>query len=286
MATPTEHESNRHAWNEVTPAHNSHKGDQGAFFREGGTTLFPEEVELLGDVRGLALLHLQCNCGQDSLSLARLGAHVTGVDISDEAISFAQTLSADSGIEARFVRDDLFGFLEKTEERFDRILSTYGCLPWLKDLNPWANGIERLLKPQGRFVLVEFHPAALVFDEEWKATNPYSSKGHAITDVGIPDYVAQAGPTLVPWGFEEGVKDYRGRCPSFEFYWGLSDVFSVLVRAGLTLARFEEYPYTNGARIFSRMEEREGRRLYPPSDAPQMPLMYGAVLEKCTARFR
>lgn len=86
------HEANRLSWNAATVAHNSHKGDQAAFFRRGGSTLFPEELDLLGDIAGLSLLHLQCNSGQDSLSLAQLGADVTGVDISDEAIAFARRL--------------------------------------------------------------------------------------------------------------------------------------------------------------------------------------------------
>jgi 2-polyprenyl-3-methyl-5-hydroxy-6-metoxy-1,4-benzoquinol methylase len=103
------HEDNRRSWNSATRAHNSHKGDQAGFLRSGGSTLFPEEAELLGDVAGQRLVHLQCNSGQDSLSLAALGADVTGVDISDEAVRFATTLSAQSGMPATFVRSDVFG---------------------------------------------------------------------------------------------------------------------------------------------------------------------------------
>src|ERR1043165_5327026 len=80
------HEDNRQSWNSATRAHNSHKGDQAAFLRSGGSTLFLEELELLGDVTGKRLVHLQGNAGQDTLSLAAPGAEVTGVDISDEAI--------------------------------------------------------------------------------------------------------------------------------------------------------------------------------------------------------
>ena len=93
------HEANRLSWNEATKAHNSHKGDQAAFFRTGGSTLRPEEIALLGDIRGQVLVHLQCNAGQDTLSIAsKLRATVTGVDISDEAIDFARKLSVASGI--------------------------------------------------------------------------------------------------------------------------------------------------------------------------------------------
>src|SRR5215467_11974926 len=116
------HEENRLTWNEATVAHNSHKGDQAAFFRQGGTTLHLEELELLGDLEGRSVVHLQCNSGQDTLSLARLGAHVTGVDISDTAINFARQLSHDSGIPAVFERMDIYDWLEQTKhstQRFD-----------------------------------------------------------------------------------------------------------------------------------------------------------------------
>src|SRR5512138_2528139 len=92
------HEVNRAAWNAATEAHNSHKADQARFLREGGETIFPEEIALLGDLAGQRLLHLQCNAGQDTLSLVRRGARATGVDISDTAIEFARRLSADAGI--------------------------------------------------------------------------------------------------------------------------------------------------------------------------------------------
>ncbi|HCJ4814104.1 TPA: methyltransferase domain-containing protein [Pseudomonas aeruginosa] len=105
------HEANRLSWNAATRAHNSHKADQAAFFRNGGSTLYPEELQLLGHLDGLRLLHLQCNAGQDSLSLARLGARVTGVDIADSAIDFARQLSRDSGIAADFQRDDILRWL-------------------------------------------------------------------------------------------------------------------------------------------------------------------------------
>src|SRR6266851_1675404 len=73
------HEENRLSWNEATRAHNSHKRDQAKFFREGGNKLFPEETALLGDLYGKSLLHLQCNSGQDTLSMKQLGAaSVTG----------------------------------------------------------------------------------------------------------------------------------------------------------------------------------------------------------------
>jgi 2-polyprenyl-3-methyl-5-hydroxy-6-metoxy-1,4-benzoquinol methylase len=111
------HQENRISWNEATKAHNSHKRDQAAFFREGGNTLYPEEIELLGDLEGASIVHLQCNSGQDTLSLARIGGKVIGVDISDTAISFARQLSADSGIPATFIRADVYDWLADAAEK-------------------------------------------------------------------------------------------------------------------------------------------------------------------------
>src|SRR5436309_2639018 len=128
------HEANRKSWNLATLAHNSHRGDQAALFREGGRKLHPEELELLGDVRGKRVAHLQCNAGQDTLSLGQLGAEVTGVDISDTAIDFARTLSRDAGIPATFYRADVYDWLAdaaRQHQQFDIAFSSYGALIWL-----------------------------------------------------------------------------------------------------------------------------------------------------------
>lgn len=171
------HEANRLSWNAATQAHNSHKIDQAGFLRRGGSTLFAEELALLGDVRGLRIAHLQCNAGQDSLSLAALGALVTGVDISDEAIAFARRLSTDSGIAANFTRADIYDWLEREAAEnpasYDIAFSSYGFLCWLSDLTVWAKGIHAILKPGGRFAAVEFHPFAMCFDQDWESVYDY-----------------------------------------------------------------------------------------------------------------
>src|ERR671917_2195263 len=130
-------EQNRLSWNGAVGAHASHRGDLAGFLRGGGSTLFPEELELLGDLEGKALAHLQCNSGGDSLSLASLGAAVTGVDISDEAVHYARRLSSETGIAAEFERADVYEWLEdavRAGRRFDVVFSSYGVVCWLHDL--------------------------------------------------------------------------------------------------------------------------------------------------------
>jgi SAM-dependent methyltransferase len=284
MADRPRHEDNRRAWNLATEAHNSHKDDQAAFLRAGGSTLFPEEIELLGDLAGLTLLHLQCNAGQDTLSLARRGAIVNGVDISDTAIDFARRLALDAGIPATFERADIYDWLAEAAtagRRFDVVFSSYGFLCWLSDLSTWAEGVAAVLKPGGRFVAVEFHPFHIMLDWEWRLTSPYFSGGGAHTwESGVGDYVALSGPALTPSGWRDGVADFHNSHPGHEWTWTLSQVVTALIDAGLTLAVLREYPYMNGCKLLSRMREEPGGRMLPPEDVPALPLMFGLVARK------
>lgn len=274
------HEENRRAWNAATVAHNSHKADQAAFLRAGGSTLFPEELGLLGDIAGLTLLHLQCNAGQDTLSLAARGATVTGVDISDEAIAFARQLSADAGLPATFERADIYDWLAAaaTGRQFDIVFCSYGFIGWLSDLDRWARGVAAVLKAGGRFVAVEFHPLSMVFDYDWSRTFDYSSGGTPRSwPNGVGDYVAMAGAALTPSGWVAGVEDFTNPHPGHEWNWGLGDLVTALLAAGLTLTALHEYSYANGARLFDAMREGPGKRMYPPEGTPSLPLMFAVA---------
>lgn len=278
------HDINRRAWNEATKAHNSHKADQVRFLRDGGSTLFPEELELLGDVRGKRLLHLQCNAGQDTLSLAQIGAHVTGVDISDEAIDFARRLSRESGIPATFHRADVYDWLDEAAQRgesFDIVFSSYGFLVWLSDLRAWARGIAAVLAPAGRFVMIEFHPFLAILDDQGHAVaHSYGGGRLWSLDEGIGDYVAWAGAALTPSGYLEGVQNFRNPHPSYEFLWGVGDLVSALLDAGLRLETLREYPYANGFPAFEGTVALPGGRFAPPPDRPVIPMMLGVTARK------
>jgi SAM-dependent methyltransferase len=277
-------EQNRLSWNAVVGAHDSHRGDLAGYLREGGNTLFPEERALLGDLEGKTLAHLQCNSGGDSLSLALLGAAVTGVDIGDEAISAARRLSSETGIAAEFERADIYDWFEeaaRAERRFDIVFSSYGIVCWLPDLEAWARGIATVLEPGGRFVLVEFHPAAEMFDERWNLADAYPSGGEPrLLQEGVGDYVGESGGGLTPAGFVEGMRDFENPHRCHLFRWGLGEVVTALAKAGLRIVTLEEYPHSNGERHFEGMRQLPGRRTVPPEDVPAVPLMYGISAEK------
>jgi SAM-dependent methyltransferase len=277
-------EQNRVSWNAIVGAHESHRGDLSRFFSEGGSTLFQEECDLLGKLEGRSLVHLQCNSGGDSISLTRLGATVTGVDVSDEAVSSARDLAEKTGIRATFERADVYDWLEEASRegrRFDVAFASYGVICWLPDLRIWAGGIAGILNPGGCFVLIDFHPAADIFDRAWNHVNDYPSGGEPLLlDRGVGDYVAASGGGLTPAGFVEGVRDFENPEGCYLFRWGLGEVVTALAEAGLRITALEEYPYANGERKFAGMRELPGKRMVPPEHIPTVPLMYGIRAER------
>ena len=284
MQTRTDlHEANRLSWNAATVAHNRHKPDQAGFLRGGGSTLFPEEIGLLGPVQGQAVLHLLCNSGQDTLGIAALGAEVTGVDISDEAIDFARRLSEESGIPGTFERSDVYPWLEAAVNegrRFDTVFCSYGALCWLSDLPAFLRGVNAVLEPGGRFVCIEFHPFAMIFDEQAEPKYDYRMAEPLVWDDGIRDYVADSCGGLIPSGQVEPAEPFLNPHPCYEFQRGIGDILGAVIHAGLSLREFREYEYTNGWKPFTEMKSLPGRRWAMPDGKPALPLMYSLVAEK------
>jgi PhzF family phenazine biosynthesis protein len=274
------HEANRRSWNAATPVHNQHKPTQAEWLRAGNELLFEEDYALLGPLAGKELLHLQCNSGQDSLCLARHGARVTGVDISDEAIEFARALSRDSGIPASFERADIYDWLPQAAadgRRFDVVYSSYGWMLWLSDLREWARGVASVLRPGGRLVVLEFHPHVWMYDAQRRLTYSYFG-AHQDEWVenpgGVNDYVGETGNALAPSGFIEAQK-FINPHPSHEFSWTIADLLAAVRAAGLELERFDEWEHSNGFRPFDDLVTDEEGRWRAPPGTPRVPLMMG-----------
>lgn len=295
------HEQNRRSWNLATRAHNSHKRDQAGFLRGGGSTLFADELALLGvpssawpdehgrtdlsqtpaPLAGRDLVHLLCNSGQDTLSLANLGARVTGVDISDEAVAFAGSLAQGAGIPAAFHRSDVYDYLASTPDTFDVAFMSYGVLIWLSDLTAWARGVARVLRPGGRLVLLEFHPFAMTLDPQLRPAYPYFGEGRAYPGPeGIGDYVAGSGPGLTPMGWLPGEAEFHNPHPTAEFSWSVGEVLTAVLDAGLALEQVREYRHANGCRLYADMRALPGRRFAMPEGAMDLPLMFGLRARK------
>ena len=120
-----------------------------------------------------------------------------------------------------------------------------------------------------------------MFDEHFEHKYPYFGEGRPLKwDEGVSDYVGRAGAALAPSGFQEGVQDFKNPYPVYEFQWPVGSILTALLDAGLRLEQFREYPYSNGARLIETLEERPGRRMYPPEGVPSLPLMFGLVAVK------
>ncbi len=216
-------------WNELTDVHVKSYGIDK--FKAGQTTLDEIQIREMGDLKGKTLLHLQCHFGLDTLSLAREGAIVTGIDFSEKGIEAARRLSQETGIPARFIHSNVYELEKHLDETFDVVYTSQGVLNWLKDLGEWARIINRFLKPGGMFYIMESHPIMTIFNDT--KTGPLEI---------IHDYFHKAEPTV----WDDNEPDYsdptfRWTKPSYEWHWTISDITNALISAGLTIEMFNEY---------------------------------------------
>jgi SAM-dependent methyltransferase len=121
----------------------------------------------LGDLTGLRGVHLQCHIGTDTLSLARLGATMSGLDFSSESLVHARRLAEAAGREIDYVEADVYDAVEVLgRECFDLVYTGVGALCWLPDVARWARVVAGLLRPGGRLFIREGHPVLWALDEE------------------------------------------------------------------------------------------------------------------------
>lgn len=151
-------ELNRTRWNALAEIH----GQDGYYDSEaliaGADSLTPEEDAAVGSVRGLDVLHVQCHIGFDSISLARRGARVTGLDFSAASLEKAAALAQRCGVEVEWVQADSTAVPPELESRFDVAYATIGVISWIADVGAWMRSVHSTLRPGGRLVLIDTHP--------------------------------------------------------------------------------------------------------------------------------
>lgn len=198
-------------------------------FLAGAQTLKSIELDLLGDVRGKSVVHLQCHFGQDTLSLARMGALVTGLDFSEVAIGEARVLAAQLDLAARFVQGDVYDAPALLQEQFDIVFTSYGTIGWLPDVGRWARVVADCMKPGGTFVFAEFHPAVWMFDDEFTHIQHSYFNREVIIENESGTYADTAADIHLP---------------SVSWNHPLADVLQGLLGAGLRLNAFWEFNYS------------------------------------------
>lgn len=245
-------EINRAAWDRKVGLHVASDFYNVDGFLSGESSLREIELAEFPDVQGKTLLHLQCHFGLDTLSWARKGAIVSGVDISPVAIEKANELKEKANLDARFICSDIYGFSESVSEAYDIVFTSYGALNWLPDLTKWARTISKSLKPGGQFYMVEFHPA---FD---------LVSGYSYFNLGEPDI--EEGGT-----YTENSKDELSTMMTWSH--SISEVLNALVNAGIQVNQFNEYPFSP-YNCFEGLVEREKGRFYVDGSKHDVPLIY------------
>lgn len=220
---------NRKAWNDLVPKHLESDFYEMEAFLKGKNTLKEIELPLLGDLRGKKVLHLQCHFGQDSLSLARMGARVTGVDFSENAIEAAKDLNVRLDLSARFICSDIYGLPDHLDEKFDVVFSSYGTIGWLPDIHRWASIVEQYLKPGGQFVFAEFHPVVWMFDDKFQEIKYRYFNDGILEETETGSYADQDS------GEERNYISWNH---------SLSEVINALLERGLQLDCFREYDFS------------------------------------------
>jgi SAM-dependent methyltransferase len=227
-------------------------------FKSGASSLNEIELALLGDLRGKSIIHLQCHFGQDSLSLSRMGARVTGVDFSPRAIDTARSLASELTLTAQFICSDVHDAATVIREPADMVFTTYGVLGWLPDIKRWASVVSECLKPGGELLLVEFHPVIWMFDNDFiKPTYSYFNS-QPIIEQEEGTYADPSAPISLP---------------SVGWNHSLGEVYNALSDAGMQVSHFDEYNYSPYP-AFSGSVEVSPRRYGIKGYEGLLPLVY------------
>lgn len=257
-------EINKSSWNNRTEAHLNSDFYNMKGFMNGETSLNSIELELLGDIQGKTILHLQCHFGQDSISLSRLGAHVTGVDLSDIAIENAKRIAQETNSNVEFICCDIFELDQYLDKKFDIVFTSYGTITWLPDLDKWAQIISKFLKDNGKFIFVEFHPFMWTFDDAFEKIGYHYFNIEAICETENGTYAdkkADISQSYVTWNHS------------------LSEVISSLLNNQMSISHFQEYDYSP-YNVFANMVEFEPKKFRIAHIDKRIPMLYSIVAVK------
>ena len=265
--------SNRELWDAWTKIHVASAFYDVASFRNGERPIriADYEREEVGSVEGRTLLHLQCHFGLDTLSWARLGATVTGIDFSGEAIAAARALAAEIGIPATFIQSELDRLPEMLDEQFDVVYTSGGVLEWLPDIASWGRVAAHFVRPGGFLYMTEIHPVAQAFENEGvepgelRLAYPYWSHAEPISSEVKGSYADREAPTdgLIEYGWDHS----------------LGEIVTSLADAGLRLEFLHEFDFVRWPVDFL-VQGRDGRWRLPDGSKGGLPLFFSLKATK------
>ncbi len=255
---------NKDSWNEKVDIHVKSDFYDNENFKKGKCSLNDIELEFLNNIKGKSILHLQCHFGQDSISLSRRGAIVTGVDISNKAIETAIELAKETNSGAQFICSDIYELPHHLDKQFDILFTSYGTIGWLPDMNKWANVVSRFLKPKGQFLIAEFHPIVWMFDDDFSEIKyNYCNDGPIIenNDGTYAEKDAQITQKHITWNH------------------GLSEVINALIQENLEIKCLNEYDYSP-YNCLNKMVEVEKGKFRIEHIGNKIPLVYAIAAQK------
>lgn len=227
--------ANKANWNERVAIHKKSELYDLEKFKQGKNKLHSLEREELGEIKNKNILHLQCHFGMDTLSLEMLGAKVTGVDFSEEAIRAACELRDEMKLKSEFILSDIYSLPEKLTEKFDIVYCSYGVLIWHPDIKKFSSVVSHFLNADGYFYIAEVHPASGIFDntnkqKELAVRFPYFGKPYPLEFEEEGTYADREAKTA--------------NNKSYEWIYSLSDIIMALINSGLKIEFFHEFPFT------------------------------------------
>ncbi len=221
---------NKSLWNKRTEIHLKSDFYNLDDFIKGKNSLNQIELDLLGNIQNKSILHLQCHFGQDSISLAHMGADVTGVDFSEKAIKAGEELARKMNTKnIEFICCDIYNLPNYLNKTFDIVYTSYGTIGWLPDIDKWARIVSRYLKFGGKFVFAEFHPFVWIFDYNFKKIKYSYFKSDAIIETESGTYAD---------------KSARINIQSVSWNHSLSELLNSLITNNIEIKQIKEYDYS------------------------------------------
>lgn len=255
---------NKATWNDKTDVHIDSEFYDMRGFLKGKSTLNAIELELLGDIKGKKVLHLQCHFGQDTMTFSRMGAKATGVDLSDKAIDRARGFAAQLNLDTEFVCCDVYDTPNHLKGKFDIVFTSYGTIGWLPDLEKWAGVVSHFLKKGGQFVMADFHPVVWMYDNDFREVQ--------YNYFNVATIVEEETGTYADKSAEMHSKTISWNHPT-------SEILNALIDSGLEIKRYNEYDYSP-YNCFNHTEEFKKGKYRIMHFGNKIPMVYSILASK------
>lgn len=261
--------ANRENWDDRTRVHLASEFYDVEGWLRDGRPVRAYEREALGDVTGLSLVHLQCHFGLDTLTWARAGARVTGLDFSSEAIDAARDLARRAGLDDRamFVCSDVYDATTALDHAtFDVVYVSLGALCWLPSVDRWAEQVAALVAPGGRFYIHDVHPLGWALaDDSLALAYSYFEEPEPFVEDSDETYTDATRPLAAS--------------RSYEWNHSIGEIVTALIRHGLRLEWLVEHDFTVWPR-FPWLVKQENGTWVAPEGSPRAPWTFSLLASR------